>query len=255
MKISTPLLLAALLCSSVSSLASESPGRQAVGIQLAAVAAPELPAKCAELVQNEAVKNRPAMTVEVVRNALKLRPASAPQVVAAIAPLAAGVAASEQPSQAAAIAKAAASAAPARAAEIASAVARAIPAEFRKVAVAAAQGAPGADKEILRSLAETFPALRPGIEDTLASYGGRVPSMDLVLASVASPPTAGGTTSQTGTTTQTPSAPPSTTGSTGTGVRGPGVGGPYIPLSGTATNVSTGSSGDLPTGGRDYSAP
>jgi hypothetical protein len=37
--------------------------------------------------------------------------------------------------------------------------------------------------------------------------------------------------------------------------RGPAVGPPYIPLTSTPTNVTSGTSGQVPTGGRNYAAP
>jgi hypothetical protein len=207
---------------------------------LAKVPAAELPAKSAGLIKDAKARDREVVTRDVVKSAVELNPAAAPLIVSAIAQvvpdmaaLAAGVAAAEQPKQAAAIARAAAAVAPAKASKIVVAVCRAVPNDYRNIAVAVAQAVPGSGQEVLKAVAIVRPDLQPGIDRVLVSYGNNLPTVGAVLDA-------------------------NLTAGNGLPVslaRGPAVGPPYIPLSGTPTNVTPGGSGDVPPGGRDYAKP
>ncbi len=212
---------------------------------LSQVPAAELPAKSAGLVKDARARDRESVTRDVVKSAVEINPAAAPLIVSAIAravpdmaPLAAGVASAQQPKQAAAIARAAAAIAPATADKIVIAVCRAVPNDYRNIAVAVAQAVPGSGSEVLKAVATVMPDLQPGIDRVLASYGNNLPSVGAVLDARLSP------------------------GGQGAGdslpislARGPTIGPPFIPLSGTPTNVTPATSGNVPPGGRDYAPP
>ena len=217
---------------------------------LAAVPAAELPAKAADLVLHAKSRERQTTTINAVKAAMTLNPAATPALVGAIAravpamaSVAAGTAAAEQPKQAAAIAKAAAAAAPAKAGQIVAAVCRAVPNQYQAIAMAVAEAVPGAGKAILNGVASALPQLKPSIEKALASYSGNVISVADTLAQAARIAAA----------TDTASSPGQ--GGNASGARGPAVGPPYIPLTTTPTSVTSGSSGEVPTGGRNYAAP
>lgn len=209
---------------------------------LAGVPASELPAKAAQLVQAATVSDREAVTVAVVKAAVAQRPAAASAIVGAVAKdnpgvaaTAAGTAATAQPKLARAIAKSAATAAPSKAGEIVVAVCKAAPKEYREVAVAVAQGAPGSEKEILRALAVAFPNLKPGIEEAINAYAANPASFATVVSSL---------------------KPVTVAASTSPDVaRGPTIAPPYVPPSGTPASVTPSTSGQVPTGGRDYAKP
>jgi hypothetical protein len=218
---------------------------------LATAPAAELPAKAADLVAQAKSRDRQTTTINVVKSAVGINPAAAPAIVGAIAravpdmaAVAAGAAAAEQPKQAAAIAKAAAAAAPSKASKIVVAVCRAVPNQYRNIAVAVAEAVPGSGKEIVKAVGAALPELRSGIEQTLAGYGGNIASVGATLdqAATVTPVTAIGTT-------------PVAAGVPPPVVRGPAIGPPYIPLTGTPTNVTTGTGGDVPPGGRNYAQP
>ena len=225
---------------------------------LTVVPAAELPAKAADLVLQAKPRHQQATTADVVKAALGINPAAATAIVGAIAravpemaSVAAGVAAAEQPRQASAIAKAAAAAAPSQAAKIVVAVCRAVPNQYRNVAIAVSEAVPGAGKAIVDAVATALPDLKPYIEKTLANYGGNVLSvagtLDQAKIISQNEPRA-----EPGPTTLTPKRPsPIMAGM----ARGPAVGPPYIPLSGTTTNVTSGTSGPVPDGGRNYASP
>jgi len=213
---------------------------------LAAVPSVELPAKAAACVLQTKPLARPPVTTQVVKAAVGINPVAAPAVVGAIAravpemaSVAAGVAASAQPKQAAAIAKAAAASAPAKAGPIVLAVCQAVPSAYRDIAVAVSQVVPGAAKEILDAVAAAIPNLRLPIEKTLAAYGGNVSSVADTLSLAAN-------FLQNSTVSDSSSAGMA---------RGPAVGPPYIPLTTTPITVTSGTSGQVPTGGRNYAAP
>ena len=210
---------------------------------LAAVPAPELPAKAAELVKQAKTRDLATTTVGVTKAAVTINSATAPSVVGAIAravpdmaDVAAGAAAAEQPKQAAAIAKAAAAAAPSKAGKIVVAVCRAVPKDYRSVAVAVAQTVPGSAKEVLAAVASAIPELKSGVEAALTAYTGDTISVAAILD-------------------QASDSLNGTAAAKGSSARGPTVGPPFIPLSGTVTTITPDTSGEVPTGGRDYAKP
>jgi hypothetical protein len=272
MKKTTSLALSVAVLAAFVSFAKDTPKANPFTEVLATVPSAELPAKAADVVQHAKNRERTDVTVEVVKAALGINPAAAPAVVGAIASavptvasVAAGVAASEQPKQAPAIAKAAAAAAPAQARRIVLAVCRAVPNAYRDIAVAVSQAVPTANKEILSAVSAAIPGLKPYIEQALIGYGGNAPSVTSVLdqaASLAQATSAPGAISTVaGTPTSGSTANSSqpiaagTPGLAGASVRGPAIGPPYIALQGTPTNVTSGTSGEVPTGGRDYARP
>jgi len=258
----TSIALSVALLGACNSFGKDAPKANPFNELLTAVPAAELPAKAADLVLGAKSRDREATTINVVKAAVGINPAAAPAIVGAIAravpdvaPVAAGTAAAEQPRQASAIAKAAAAAAPAKAGKIVTAVCRAVPNQYRSIAVAVSQVVPGAGKEIVTAVGAAVPDLKPQITRALAGYSGNVVSVAGTLdqaATVARTTTTGGSVAPVAAT----SADPVTLAGTPAPLaRGPGVGPPYIPLSGTPTNVTSGSSGEVPDGGRNYAAP
>jgi hypothetical protein len=233
------------------SFAKDAPKANPFTKTLAAVPAAELPAKAADLVLQAKPGDREATTINVVKSAVGINPAAAPAIVGAIAravpemaSVAASAAAAEQPRQASAIAKAAAAAAPFQASSIVTAVCRAVPKEYRNIAVAVSQAVPGAGKDIVKAVETALPELKPSLEKALAGYGGHVVSVSDTLTQAAQ-------IAQTGTDpATTPAISPRPMLS-----RGPAVGPPYMPLSTTPTNVTSGGSGQVPDGGRNYASP
>jgi hypothetical protein len=212
---------------------------------LAVVPAAELPAKSADLVLQAKARARQTVTVNVVKAAVGINPAAAPAIVGAIAravpdmaSVAAGTAAAEQPKQASAIAKAAAAAAPSKAGEIVMAVCRAVPSAYQEIAAAVSQALPDASNEIVSGVGSGVPHLKRPIEKAMAGYSGNVPSVADTL-------------SQAEKISQAQRSFPTVLGAT----RGPASGPPYIPISKTPTNVTSGTSGLVPSGGRNYSSP
>jgi hypothetical protein len=231
---------------------------------LASVPSAELPAKAADVVQHAKNRQRTDATADVVKAALGINPAAAPAVVSSIASaiptmasIAAGVAATEQPKQAAAIAKAAAAAAPAQARKIVLAVCRAVPNAYRDVAIAVAQVVPTANKEILSGVAAAIPGLKPYIDQAMVGFAGNAPSVTSVLdqaGKLAQAAPASGSAAPLATTASAAnSSTPIAEGPTG--VRGPAVGPPYIPLSTAPTNVAVITTNVVPPGGRSYARP
>jgi hypothetical protein len=235
---------------------------------LAAAPAAELPAKAADVILHARSRDRQATTVNVVKSAVGINPAASPAIVGAIArtvpdmaPVAAGTAAALQPKQAAAIAKAAAAAAPAKAGKIVTAVCRAVPNEYRNIAAAVAQVVPGAGNEIVKAVGDALPGLKPAIDSTLAGYGGNVVSVTDSLDQAARVVPSSLTSVAAAPTGPTLSANPALRGGTPSSAqvvppsRGPTIGPPYQPLTSTPTNVTPGTSGEVPPGGRNYAAP
>jgi len=235
--------------------AADSVKTDVVRENLSHVAAAELPAKAADLIKQAKSSARSATTIQVVKAALDINPAAAPAIVGAIAravpemaATAAGTAAEQQPRQAAVIARSAAAVAPTKVGKIVAAVCRVVPNDFRNIAMAVSQVVPGAGKEILEAIASAIPDLKSLIAQTLAANKGNVvsvadaldkPSMNLPdpSKSLPSPDL------------NSPLSPITRS------ARGPAVGPPYIPLSGTPGNVNPGNSGEVPTGGRGYATP
>ena len=242
------ILIIGLSLGALTSLAADSRVKEI----LAHVPRAELPARAADLITQAEPRDREVITREVVKNAVTLSPATAPIITSAIAQavpemaaIAAGVAAVEQPKQAAAIARAAAAAVPSKAGKIVVAVCRAVPIEYRSIAVTVAQAVPASGVEILNAVAMALPDLKAGIERVLASYRGNTPSVAKALDPIA--------VSQDSTLSSSAgliSAPL---------VRAPIFGPPFIPLSGTPTNVQPTTSGNVPPGARggptDYAQP
>jgi hypothetical protein len=235
---------------------------------LASIPSAEMPAKAAYEVQHAKNRERAEATADIVKAALALNPAAAPAVVAAIAnatptmaSIAAGVAASEQPKQAAMIAKAAAAAAPSQTRKIVMAVCRSVPNAYRDIAVAVAEVVPTADKQILSGVAAAIPGLKPYIDQAMvAGNGSSVGSVLDQASRIAQTTTAPGSAASIAATPngvpQANANLPVAQGSAGPStVRGPAVGPPYVPLISTPTNVTSGTSGQVPPGGRSYAHP
>jgi hypothetical protein len=209
----------------------------------------ELPVRAAELVKAAKRADQESTTVSVVKEVASINPASVPAVVGAIArrvpsmaALAAGAATAQLPAQAVAIAKAAAAAAPTKAGEIAEFVCKAAPGQYRGIVLAVAQASPKAGKQILLGLGQAMPQFAASIQQVMDNYRG-VETMPAVLDQISA-------------TAQTTTETASVAGNTAAPApRGPAVGPPYIPLSGNPGSSSPGTSGDVPPGGRDYSAP
>lgn len=206
------------------------------------IPAAELPAAAAGLVAKAPENDREATAEAVVKAAVGLNPASAPAIVGAIAravpdvaATAAKVAAELQPKQAGAIARAAAAGAPEKAGKIVESVCRVVPPAYREVASFVAQVAPKANAEILDGVALALPSMKGAIVQS-QSRAGSGSSVDAILQA-ANPPQ--------------PTTPPMPTVS---GVRGPSIGGAFVPLPGGVTNAPP-SGGNVPPGGRNYARP
>jgi hypothetical protein len=263
-------LSVAVLVASVS-FAKDAPKANPFTEVLASVPSAELPAKASDVVQHAKSRERTDATADVVKAALGINPAAAPAVVGSIASgtptmasVAAGVAAAEQPKQAAAIAKAAAAAAPAQARRIVLAVCRSVPNAYREIAVAVSQTVPSANKEILNGVAAAIPGLKPYIDQAMVGLAGNASSVSGVLdqasrlAQTTTGPSAASIVAGTPTATATAnSGGPIAAGTPlgGASVRGPAQGPPYTPLTTTPTNVSSGNTGAVPPGGRNYARP
>jgi len=240
------------------SFGKDEPKANAYKELLTAVPAAELPARAAALVSQAKVADRQATTVQVVKGAVTINPAAAALIVGAVArempemaSMAAGAAVAEQPKQAHAIAKAAAAAAPSQAARVVEAVCRVAPRQYYAVAVAVAQAVPAASKEIVKAVGTAVPELKVSLEKAVAWYGGNVMSVGATLAQANQiAQTDSGTSAMTSAADQ-----PSSAAGASLVLRGPAVGPPYVPLSSTPTNVTSGGSGEVPEGGRNYAAP
>jgi hypothetical protein len=227
--------------------AAEAPNTFRQSLSQAAPA--DLPPKAAALVKAAKTRDREDTTIKVITAALEVNPAAAPAIVGAIARMvpdaaatAAGTAAALQPKQAAAIARAAAAAAPSKAAKIVEAVSRAVPTEYRGIALAVGEINSISAKAVVEGLAAAQPAMKPSLESGLAHFGGNPPSVQALLDYQAT------------STTTTPGSALPASGLSGF-ARGPALGPPYIPLSGTPNNLNPGNSGNVPPGGRDYARP
>jgi hypothetical protein len=130
------------------------------------------------------------------------------------------------------------------------AICRVLPSDYKIAAEAVAEVVPGADKEILAGIEAALPELKPAIDQALGSYQGSIPSVNMVLAQVDQSESSAGIVAA-GTPGASPSAPASPVLP-----RGPSVGPPAVPPSGTPTVVTPGAGGVIPTGGiRGYSSP
>lgn len=214
---------------------------------LSKVPTAEVPVKAAELVSRTKTADRDGIAVEVVKIVFKAHPTITVATVGLVsskcpetAPTAAATTANLQPKQVKLIAKAAAAAAPSQAGAIVKAVCKVVP-TYREVALAVAEAVPGATMEILDALGEVMPNMKTRLDVAIASYHGNVPSVAAVLyrANPGDSPGPSGS----------PVAPLASTG-----LRGPSVGAPYIPLLVAPSYVPPGG-GIVPPGGRDYAAP
>ena len=260
MKKTTCLFCTLLLLCAVNQSWSASARPEAIRETLSRVPAAEFPAQAAELIKQVKGREQPAVTVQVVKTALELNPAAAPAVVGAIcravpetAAVAAGTAAEQQPKQASLIARAAAAAAPAKVGKIVAAVCKAVPNDYQNIALAVAEVVPGAGKEILEAIASAIPGIKTIVSQVLLAEGGSVRSVAYALnqINVARQSKAG--LPEASPISSAPSSGPA--GGTIIAARGPAVGPPYIPLSGTPSNVNPTNTGTVPTGGRGYAAP
>jgi len=216
---------------------------------LTAATSAELPAKAADLVTQASAKNLKQTTIDVVKAAVGLNPAAATAIVGSIAqasPSMAGTAAATAatlvPNQVVYIARAAASAAPAQAGAIVEAICRAMPATYQVVAAAVADTVPGAGKQILSAVGTAIPELKNTISQTLASFGGNIPSVSMVLAQVAQIESSSG-------------AVALSSGAIPTGARGPGAVPPQVPISSTPTVLNPANANPAPPNGYGYQAP
>ena len=212
---------------------------------LKAVTPAELPAKAAELVKQAKPRECTATTEKVTKAAVSIKPAAAPSIVGAIAravpdmaAVAAGTAITLQPKQATTIAKAASAAAPIQAAKIVAAICRVVPGQYRQVAIIVARTVPGSANDILIAVASVIPELKLGVENALAAYSGN--SNSISVATVLDQASSAGNDQRT-----SDRSPP----------RGPTGEPPFLPLSTTVKSVSPNTSGEVPTGGRNYGTP
>jgi hypothetical protein len=256
--------VAVVLTMAMGATATDKPAASpALGV-LGTVTSAELPAKAAELVAQADAKTLKQTTIEVVKAAVGLNPAAAPAIVGSIAQASPAMAATATatavalvPDQVLLIARAAAAAAPAKAGAIVEAICRVLPADYKIVAEAVAEVVPGAGREILAGIATAMPQLKDTINEALASYQGKIPSVSTVLTQVAQSQnttaiaaissgnpiisSVGGSPSVGGTTVPAPA-------------RGPSQGPPFVPVSGTPT-VTTPSSGGVTPNPVNYSPP
>lgn len=238
------LALACIVSASVGAKAGETPkANPFIGV-LSATTSAELPGKAADLVSQAAAKDRQQTTIDVVNAAVSLNPAAARAIVGTIAhasPEMAATAAAAAvvllPDQSVMIASVAAAAAPGQAGKIVEAVCRVVPQDYQKIADAVAEIVPGAAKEILMGVATAVPALKDSISQALVVNDGSTPSVDKVLAQAA--PTGKGLSGSPWT--------PQPELSHGTIIP------PYV-SEGTPVDVSPGSGGQVPSGGRNYSS-
>jgi UDP-GlcNAc:undecaprenyl-phosphate GlcNAc-1-phosphate transferase len=172
-----------------SSLAGESLGTNDLTVRLRGVPAAELPAVSAGLVKRAKTQDRTVLAIHVVKAGVRINPAAASAIVGAItravpetAAFTARAGAEEQPDMAEAIVRAAAGIAPDCAPEIVKAVSSVIPDDYRSIALAAAKVAPSASTGILRAIGRIRPELRPYIDEEIAKYGRRTPSVSRCLA-------------------------------------------------------------------------
>ncbi len=146
---------------------------------LTSVAALEVAAKAALIVDQAPKEQRQEISIEVVRIVAAKKVSVLPAVVGAIAKISpensaaiASEAASLSPEQAESIANAAASAAPAQAAQIAAHVAKATPKNAVQVARSVASRVPEATGEIQENVAVSVPSSRTALQEdeTLVRY-------------------------------------------------------------------------------------
>jgi hypothetical protein len=245
------MITAVALVATLKLCAGDAPAANPFFGTLSTVSPAELPAKAAELVSQADAKNRVETTINVVKAAVGLNPAAAAAIVGTIAlstPEMASVAAATAvklvPNQAIAIARAAAAAAPSQAGKIVEAVCRVVPSAYQEVANAVAGVAPGEGKAILAGVSAAIPVLQDPINKVLISNNGGNPSVSDVLGQVS-----------TTTTMPTASLISPTTVTPLVSVAQPLVTFKPVKPPVSPVNYSSGSGGQVPTGGRDIPAP
>ena len=203
----------------------------------------ELPARAADLVKKAEPSERGAVTLHLIKTAGRVSPAVGVATVGAIAKaapetaaLAAGAAAQENPKQATAIAKAAAAGAPSQRTTIVLAVGQAAPSEYINIVSGVERVVPGESGEILEALASLFSERQDGSADASRSAvldrgAGQLNPKPLIVRN--GPSTSGGSPL----------------------LRPPRIAPPFVPFSGTLTNVASSSSTTVPRGGRNYAKP
>ena len=204
----------------------------------------ELPGKAAQLVMAALECDRATATTNIVRAVYRVSPGIVASVVEAISKAvpaisetAAAAAAQEQPERAAVFAKIAARVAPDRAAHIVRAVCTVVPDQYRSIAESVNGVVPGSTPQILDTLEALFPRLRDPVQRTLARSNA-TPPIRVILDSAASQVSRG----------------PLEPIKNGPQIRG-SIGPPFVPFPGTITNITTSTSGTVPTGGRNYATP
>lgn len=213
---------------------------------LSGVKAAELPGAAALAVTQAPEEQQNAVAESAIQTVAQIRMAAVIPSVGAIskaapasAASAAGTAAELLPKQVVQIVKAAATSAPEQAGNIVHAVCEQVPESYQLVATVAAKIAPNKAEAILAAVGKALPKLEPYIASA-SSGNAAVPT---VLSEARASAQA--------------SSSRSTVLAAGSGIylRGPAVGPPYIPLTGTPGNSNPGGSVDVPPGGRDYSKP
>ncbi|HTL59965.1 MAG TPA: MraY family glycosyltransferase [Candidatus Limnocylindrales bacterium] len=244
------LILGAILLTPLNTLCSDGSKSNSLQDSLSGVTRIELPAKAASLVLAAPEADRRNTTTNVVRAAYNLSPAIVPSVVGtissivpAVAETAAATAAEQEPKRAALFAKVAASAAPARATHIVRAVCQVVPQGYRSIAQSVDQVVPGSASEILGMLLTLFPELREPVKRTLYRSSGR-PSLTAILDSAVM---------QISRPELSPRPLPPVRGAPQ--IRGASIGPPFVPFPGPFTNITSSTSGTVPTGGRNYATP
>jgi hypothetical protein len=265
LKITKSFSILLALTLAVKLVAAETAGNNQFFSKLSSATSAELPAAAAELIKQSDAKDVKATTISVVKAAVGLNPAAAPVIVGSIAqstPEMSGIAAATAvallPNQMVAIAQAAAAAAPGEAGLIVEAICRVLPANYRVVAETVANIVPGADKEILAGIVAAIPELQGNINQALAGYNGKIPSLNAVLDQAAQIQSTSGILALT---TGTP-AGASPTSRVGTPVvpftslpQGPSPKPPQVTISTTPTVINPSSGTTAPAGGHNYTSP
>jgi len=176
----------------------------------------EVPAKAADLVSEAKAENRNAVAAEVVTTAIKSKPAATLAVVGAVCRKS-----------------------PETAPIVAATAVKLQPKQARQIAQAAAAAAPSKATEIVKAVANVLPRSSHS-EVALAVSQVAPQSANALLASI--PESAPRVAPE-------PDAPV-----VANNIRPPTIGGPFVPISTTPTNVPSGG-GVVPEGGRDYSTP
>jgi hypothetical protein len=243
--------VSALLLGGSLGTCGECPTSAALQKSFAQISRVELPAKAAYLVQSAKLGERSELTRRVVLAAARVSVAVVPAVVGAIskttpemAALAAGEAAREQPAQAWAIARAAAAEAPGQTRAIELAVCSALPGDSGKVAPRVEHAVPNPGTQFREAPAKRVAGMRN------ASLTNTEPFWALSFKSTVPAPGIGPTFREPeliGRGVRTASRDPVP--------RGPVTGPPFVPWSGTITNVTPSTSRTVPSGGRNYARP